>query len=160
MFHMMDSNSTSGVEVERGDTKNFSYNAMESVNKVDFIDIACEEYSQEILGIDDANVELKDLPPHLEYAFLEGNNKLPVIIAKDLSIGEKAALIKVLQSLTASIAVGNSRYQGYFQIYHRPNDQKRTTLLALSDLWPTAALLGIACTRHIPEMYDGQSSTT
>ncbi|GKF21302.1 hypothetical protein Tco_0069940, partial [Tanacetum coccineum] len=31
-------------------------------------------------------VELKDLPPHLEYAFLEGDNKLPVIIAKDLSI--------------------------------------------------------------------------
>ncbi|GJT80173.1 reverse transcriptase domain-containing protein [Tanacetum coccineum] len=34
-------------------------------------------------------VELKDLPPHLEYAFLEGDNKLPVIIAKDLSVGEK-----------------------------------------------------------------------
>ncbi|GJS97639.1 hypothetical protein Tco_0804607 [Tanacetum coccineum] len=32
------------------DTKNFSYNAIESVNKVDFIDIACEEYSQEVLG--------------------------------------------------------------------------------------------------------------
>ncbi|GKD02858.1 hypothetical protein Tco_1177832 [Tanacetum coccineum] len=157
-----------------GDTKNFSYNAIESVNKVDFIDIACEEYSQEILGfsevlangnstpyfepivdttsptltpfegIDDAEcdpekdillleailnseplsplpnhanyfpevrkelknceaktdetsidepseVELKDLPPHLEYAFLEGDNKLPVIIVKDLSVGEKAA---------------------------------------------------------------------
>nr|GFB68714.1 hypothetical protein [Tanacetum cinerariifolium] len=29
-------------------------------------------------------VELKDLPPHLEYAFLEGDNKLPVIIAKEL----------------------------------------------------------------------------
>nr|GFB07690.1 reverse transcriptase domain-containing protein [Tanacetum cinerariifolium] len=27
-------------------------------------------------------VEFKDLPPHLEYAFLEGDNKLPVIIAK------------------------------------------------------------------------------
>ncbi|GKE95485.1 reverse transcriptase domain-containing protein, partial [Tanacetum coccineum] len=26
-------------------------------------------------------VKLKDLPPHLEYAFLEGDNKLPVIIA-------------------------------------------------------------------------------
>ncbi|GKA57006.1 hypothetical protein Tco_0756078, partial [Tanacetum coccineum] len=159
---------------------------MESVNKVDFIDIACEEYSQEVLGlsgvlangnpdttsptltpfegsdfileeieaelsdtsyksgIDDAEcdlekdillleailnseplsplpshanyfpgdrkklkiceaktnetsidepfeVELKDLPPHLEYAFLEGDNKLPVIIAKDLSVWEKAA---------------------------------------------------------------------
>nr|GEU96561.1 reverse transcriptase domain-containing protein [Tanacetum cinerariifolium] len=43
-------------------------------------------------------VELKDLPPHLEYAFLEGDNKFPVIIAKDLSVEEKAALIKVLKS--------------------------------------------------------------
>ncbi|GKF34214.1 hypothetical protein Tco_0107414, partial [Tanacetum coccineum] len=43
-------------------------------------------------------VELKDLPPHLEYAFLEGDNKLPVIIAKDLSVEEKSALIKVLKS--------------------------------------------------------------
>ncbi|GKA33145.1 hypothetical protein Tco_0719512 [Tanacetum coccineum] len=43
-------------------------------------------------------VELKDLPPHLEYAFLEGDNKLPIIIAKDLSVEEKAALIKVLKS--------------------------------------------------------------
>ncbi|GKF95096.1 hypothetical protein Tco_0287831, partial [Tanacetum coccineum] len=49
-------------------------------------------------------VELKDLPPHLEYAFLEGDNKLPVIIAKDLSIEEKAALIKVLKSHKQSIA--------------------------------------------------------
>ncbi|GJU09250.1 reverse transcriptase domain-containing protein [Tanacetum coccineum] len=169
------------VTFKVGDTKNFSYNAMESVNKVDFIDIACEEYSQEILGfselsangnstpyfepivdttsptltpfegsdfileeieaelsdtsyksgIDDAECDLEkdillleailnseplsplpnhanyfpeDLPPHLEYAFLEGNNKLPVIIAKDLSVGEKAALIKVLQSHKRAIA--------------------------------------------------------
>nr|GFA43164.1 DNA-directed DNA polymerase [Tanacetum cinerariifolium] len=32
-------------------------------------------------------VELKDLPHHLEYAFLEGDNKLPVIIAKELRSG-------------------------------------------------------------------------
>ncbi|GJZ53651.1 reverse transcriptase domain-containing protein, partial [Tanacetum coccineum] len=49
-------------------------------------------------------VKLKDLPPHLEYAFLEGNNKLPVIIAKDLSVEEKAALIKVLKSHKRAIA--------------------------------------------------------
>nr|GEZ00267.1 reverse transcriptase domain-containing protein [Tanacetum cinerariifolium] len=49
-------------------------------------------------------VELKDLPPHLEYAFLKGNDKLPVIIAKDLSIKEKAALIKVLKSHKQAIA--------------------------------------------------------
>nr|GEU51660.1 retrovirus-related Pol polyprotein from transposon TNT 1-94 [Tanacetum cinerariifolium] len=40
-------------------------------------------------------VELKDLPHHLEYAFLEGDNKLPVIIAKELRSEEKADLIKV-----------------------------------------------------------------
>ncbi|GJW82068.1 reverse transcriptase domain-containing protein [Tanacetum coccineum] len=123
-----------------------------TVNRIDVIEMACEEYSQEVLGFsdviasgnptpyfnpivlllstslpsggviviffieevdalprfdDDSNfteiceaktdkssideppeVELKDLPPHLEYAFLEGDNKLPVIIAKDLSVEE------------------------------------------------------------------------
>ncbi|GJU98657.1 reverse transcriptase domain-containing protein [Tanacetum coccineum] len=49
-------------------------------------------------------VELKDLPPHLEYAFLEGTDKLPVIIAKDLKDEEKAALIKVLKSHKQAIA--------------------------------------------------------
>nr|GEW00894.1 retrotransposon protein, putative, Ty1-copia subclass [Tanacetum cinerariifolium] len=43
-------------------------------------------------------VELKNLPPHLEYAFLEGDDKLPIIIAKDLKDEEKTALIKVLKS--------------------------------------------------------------
>nr|GEW24486.1 reverse transcriptase domain-containing protein [Tanacetum cinerariifolium] len=39
-------------------------------------------------------VKLKDLPPHLEYVFLEGDNKLPITIAKDLKDEEKTALIK------------------------------------------------------------------
>ncbi|GJY19556.1 hypothetical protein Tco_0391047 [Tanacetum coccineum] len=34
-------------------------------------------------------LELKDLPSHLEYAFLEENNKLPVIIAKGLKMMKK-----------------------------------------------------------------------
>ncbi|GJS34670.1 reverse transcriptase domain-containing protein [Tanacetum coccineum] len=41
-------------------------------------------------------LELKDLPSHLEYAFLEGTDKLPVIISKELKEEEKAALLKVL----------------------------------------------------------------
>ncbi|GJV54987.1 putative reverse transcriptase domain-containing protein [Tanacetum coccineum] len=53
-------------------------------------------------------VELKDLPPHLEYAFLADNNKLPVIIAKDLSNDEKTALIKVLKSRKAEQLLGSS----------------------------------------------------
>nr|GEW07593.1 hypothetical protein [Tanacetum cinerariifolium] len=49
-------------------------------------------------------VELKGLPPHLEYTFLERDDKLPIIIAKYLSIEEKAALIKVLKSHKQTIA--------------------------------------------------------
>nr|GEV16557.1 reverse transcriptase domain-containing protein [Tanacetum cinerariifolium] len=49
-------------------------------------------------------VEIKDLPPHLEYIFQEGDDKLPVIIAKDLSIEEKTALITVLKSHKRAIA--------------------------------------------------------
>nr|GEW68978.1 reverse transcriptase domain-containing protein [Tanacetum cinerariifolium] len=43
-------------------------------------------------------VELKDLPPHFEYTFLEGDDNFPVIIAKDLSMEEKTTLITVLKS--------------------------------------------------------------
>ncbi|GJZ01280.1 reverse transcriptase domain-containing protein [Tanacetum coccineum] len=57
-------------------------------------------------------VELKDLPPHLEYAFLADNNKLPVIIAKDLSDDEKTALIKVLKSRKQAIAWKLSNIKG------------------------------------------------
>nr|GFC34733.1 reverse transcriptase domain-containing protein [Tanacetum cinerariifolium] len=49
-------------------------------------------------------VELKELPPHLEYAFLGDNGKWPVIIAKDLSSNEKTALINVLKTRKKAIA--------------------------------------------------------
>nr|GEU78218.1 reverse transcriptase domain-containing protein [Tanacetum cinerariifolium] len=58
-------------------------------------------------------VELKDLPPHLKYAFLEGDNKLPVIIAKELGEEEKAALIKVLKSHKRAITWKLSDIQAY-----------------------------------------------
>nr|GEW66029.1 reverse transcriptase domain-containing protein [Tanacetum cinerariifolium] len=121
-----------------------NYDAM-SVNRIELIDVACEEYSQEVLGFSMSSnptpsmklivfisfptltpfgdkfkvvkpnnekysideppvVELKDLPPHLEYAFLEGDDKLPVIIAKDLQDEEKTALIKVLKSHKQALA--------------------------------------------------------
>nr|GFB46602.1 reverse transcriptase domain-containing protein [Tanacetum cinerariifolium] len=54
-------------------------------------------------------VELKDLPPHLKYAFLEGDNKLPVIIAKELGDKKKAALIKTMEVFMDDFLVfGNS----------------------------------------------------
>nr|GEV31133.1 reverse transcriptase domain-containing protein [Tanacetum cinerariifolium] len=142
----------------------------ESVNRINVIDISCEEYAQEVLGFSDcltkietflripdelstldddfdpkgdialiekllnrdpslnlplmknedlkqANVtmmkplteeplelELKDLPSHLEYEFSEGTDKLPVIIFKELKDEEKGALLKVLKSYKQAIA--------------------------------------------------------
>nr|GEX34309.1 reverse transcriptase domain-containing protein [Tanacetum cinerariifolium] len=132
-----------------------------SVNRIDIIDVAREEYAQEILEeieaylkdesisleIDHADcdpmgdiyliekllnndpfqlppmdfkqgevvkakssneepskLELKDLPSHLEYAYLEGIDKLPVIIAKDLKVDEKEALLKVFKYHKRAIA--------------------------------------------------------
>nr|GEZ30803.1 reverse transcriptase domain-containing protein [Tanacetum cinerariifolium] len=49
-------------------------------------------------------VELKELPPHLEYAFLGNNREWPVIIAKDLSPNEKTDLINVLKTRKKAIA--------------------------------------------------------
>ncbi|GJW45918.1 reverse transcriptase domain-containing protein [Tanacetum coccineum] len=185
------------VTFKVGDTKTFSYNIIESVNRVDVIDIACEEYVQEVLEIsesgnptstsdlmidsrspsftpfggsdflmeeideflehddsippgvdgiydsegdivyledllsvinsdpnlppspvceinvpdkvkssckDPPDLKLKVLPSHLEYAFLEGEDKLPVIIAKNLKDEDKTAQIKVLKSHKHAIA--------------------------------------------------------
>nr|GEX00203.1 reverse transcriptase domain-containing protein [Tanacetum cinerariifolium] len=49
-------------------------------------------------------LELKELPSHLDYAYLEGVDKLPVIISKDLKVDEKEALLKVLKSHKRAIA--------------------------------------------------------
>nr|GEV61736.1 DNA-directed DNA polymerase [Tanacetum cinerariifolium] len=96
-----------------------NYNDM-TAKRIDVIDMACEEYSQEVLvrkelkiyeaksdksSIDEPpEVKLKYIPPHIEYAFLEGDDKLPVIIAKDLSMEEKTAFITVLKSHKRAIA--------------------------------------------------------
>ncbi|GKB81508.1 hypothetical protein Tco_0948403 [Tanacetum coccineum] len=45
---------TKSVTFKVGDTTSFSYNIIESVNRVDVIDIACEEYVQEVLEISES----------------------------------------------------------------------------------------------------------
>ncbi|GJT19931.1 reverse transcriptase domain-containing protein [Tanacetum coccineum] len=165
-----------------GHTSRYSYNYHdEMVHHVNVIDIACEEYAQEVLGFSDSStkietflrtpeelsnldedyydtegdilylekllnedpssnlppmknddlkqvyvtmtkpsieepieLELKDLPSHLEYAFLEGTDKLPVIISKELKDEEKAALLKVLKSHKRAIAWKISDIKGIY----------------------------------------------
>ncbi|GJS48295.1 hypothetical protein Tco_0598416 [Tanacetum coccineum] len=72
----------------------------------------CEAKTVESSVNEPPEVELKELPPHLEYAFLEGDDKLPVIIAKDLKDEEKAALLKVLKSHKRAIAWKLSEHNG------------------------------------------------
>nr|GEV48923.1 reverse transcriptase domain-containing protein [Tanacetum cinerariifolium] len=139
-----------------GQTYKYSYNDAKSINQIDVINVAYEEYVQEksrlsyepqmkLPNLDDdyydtegdilylekllnedpspnlppgktkylkqvnatitkplieepPKLELKEIPSHLEYAFLEGTNKLPVIISKELKYEEKSALLKVLKS--------------------------------------------------------------
>nr|GEZ77297.1 reverse transcriptase domain-containing protein [Tanacetum cinerariifolium] len=91
-----------------------------TANKIDVIESACKEYSQEAYeaqtvksSVDEPpEVELKDLPHYLEYAFMEDDNKLPVIIGKELRSEEKYALIKVLKSHKRAIAWKLSDIQG------------------------------------------------
>ncbi|GJS97273.1 hypothetical protein Tco_0804241 [Tanacetum coccineum] len=90
---------------------------------------------------------LIDLPPHLEYAFLEGNDKLPVIIAKDLKNEEKAALIEVLKSHKRA-SLGNfadnkvketgrrSSYPDFVEI--KINSRQELMEIFLSKLWIVA----------------------
>nr|GEU46486.1 reverse transcriptase domain-containing protein [Tanacetum cinerariifolium] len=78
-----------------------NYNDM-MANRIDVIDMASKT---EKSSIDEPpEVKLKDLPPHLEYPFFEGDDKFPIIIAKDLSDKEKTALITVLKSHKRAIA--------------------------------------------------------
>ncbi|GJR04798.1 reverse transcriptase domain-containing protein [Tanacetum coccineum] len=65
--------------------------------EIDYADCDPEEdiFTKEKSSIEEPpELELKDLPSHLEYAYLEKNNKLPVIIAKGLKDDEKEALLK------------------------------------------------------------------
>ncbi|GJQ93244.1 reverse transcriptase domain-containing protein [Tanacetum coccineum] len=72
------------------------------------IDVHEEQKFEELKTVEPSSdelleLELKDLPPHLEYAFLEGTDKLPFIIAKDLKDDVKTALLKVLKSYKRAI---------------------------------------------------------
>nr|GEW17142.1 reverse transcriptase domain-containing protein [Tanacetum cinerariifolium] len=76
------------------------------------ISVPCKRKLKKSLIDEPPKVELKDLPPHLEYAFLEGDDKLHVIIAKDLSDEEKTALITVLKSYKRAITWKLSNIKG------------------------------------------------
>nr|GEW85054.1 reverse transcriptase domain-containing protein [Tanacetum cinerariifolium] len=76
-------------------------------------------------------VKLKDLPPHLEYLFLEGDDKLSIIIAKDLKDREKTALIKVLKSHKQALAWQLSDIKGGFTVVENKENELIPTRLVM-----------------------------
>nr|GFB98561.1 reverse transcriptase domain-containing protein [Tanacetum cinerariifolium] len=69
------------------------------------MDLKVAEESKEKSSVEEPfELELKELPSHIEYAFLEDSNKLLVIIAKNLKVDEREALINVLKSHKWAIA--------------------------------------------------------
>ncbi|GJU80031.1 reverse transcriptase domain-containing protein [Tanacetum coccineum] len=102
-------------------------------------------------SIEPPKLELKELPKHLEYAFLRENNQLPVVISFALSTIEKARLLEVVPKKGGMTVVKNEKnelipqrtvtgwrirheyyffldgFLGYFQIPIAPEDQEKTT---------------------------------
>ncbi|GKA75842.1 reverse transcriptase domain-containing protein [Tanacetum coccineum] len=130
-------NDDQSLTLKCGDAPSISYNNLESLKKVDLIDVTCEEYSQEVLGFSDS-VAYNNPSPYFDpivsnssptltpfdesdfllfeeadafiaiddepVQFFNENNKLPVIISKDLSQEEKTSLINVLKNRKQAIA--------------------------------------------------------
>ncbi|GJU59835.1 reverse transcriptase domain-containing protein [Tanacetum coccineum] len=71
--------------------------------------------------------KLKDLPSHLEYAFLDNNQEFPFIIFSLLSSQEKELLFGVLTKHKSALAWKVADIKGYFQITLAPEDQEKTT---------------------------------
>ncbi|GKB89549.1 reverse transcriptase domain-containing protein [Tanacetum coccineum] len=85
---------------------------LEVLNDDPFSPITPLEFKKEVKNVESVKtsieeppeLELKELPSHLEYAFLEKDNKLPVIISKDLKDDEKVKLIEVLKAHKSALA--------------------------------------------------------
>ncbi|GJV41706.1 retrovirus-related pol polyprotein from transposon TNT 1-94 [Tanacetum coccineum] len=61
-------------------------------------------YSASTNKIDEKRPVLKDLPSHLEYAYLKGDESCPIIISSKLTKKEKISLLQVLEKCKGAIA--------------------------------------------------------
>ncbi|GJZ43007.1 DNA-directed DNA polymerase [Tanacetum coccineum] len=74
-------------------------------------------YSASANEIDEKKPELKDLPHHLEYAYLHGDKSFPIIISSELSKKEKISLLQVLEKRKGAIAWKMSDIKGISPSY-------------------------------------------
>ncbi|GJS72773.1 DNA-directed DNA polymerase [Tanacetum coccineum] len=74
-------------------------------------------YSASANEIDEKKPELKNLPQHLEYAYLNGDKSFPIIISSELSEKEKTSLLQVLEKRKGAIAWKMSDIKGISPSY-------------------------------------------
>nr|GEU30148.1 reverse transcriptase domain-containing protein [Tanacetum cinerariifolium] len=102
---------------------------------------------------DPPELELKDLPSHLEYVFLEGTDKLPVIIAKTLKEDEKVRILKD----DAKPAIQQQRRVN--QKIHEVIKKEVIKLLDAGLIYPISDspwFSTVHCVRwHVPKVHDG-----
>ncbi|XP_076927148.1 uncharacterized protein LOC143590599 [Bidens hawaiensis] len=75
----------------------------ECLEKIEDVDRVAEPKTKPSVE-DPPSIDLKELPSHLEYAFLEDGSRLPVIISSSLSSEEKVKLLTVLKRHKHAIA--------------------------------------------------------
>ncbi|GJZ22336.1 hypothetical protein Tco_0559375 [Tanacetum coccineum] len=91
-----DNDSDSYEPIRRIASINMSYLVVQETAKP--IEVEREHlYSASANEIDEKKPELKDLPYHLEYAYLHGDKSFPIIISSELSDKEKVSLLQVLE---------------------------------------------------------------
>ncbi|GKD31501.1 hypothetical protein Tco_1242279 [Tanacetum coccineum] len=61
------------------------------------------------LSVEPPKLKLKELPEHLEYAFLQEDNQLPVVISSTLSTHEKTRLLEVVPKKGGMTVVKNEQ---------------------------------------------------
>ncbi|GJS60363.1 reverse transcriptase domain-containing protein [Tanacetum coccineum] len=104
-------------DINRPDSKNRGPNSEIPIQRIDHINtpyphetqeqeekLSEHLYSASAIKIDKKKPELKDLPSHLEYAYLKGDETCPMIISSKLTKKEKTALLRVLEKRKGAIA--------------------------------------------------------
>nr|GEW84397.1 hypothetical protein [Tanacetum cinerariifolium] len=97
--------------IRRIDSLNTPYPVAQKTTKPDGVE-SKHLYSASANEIDEKKPELKNLPLHLEYAYIHGDKSFPIIISFELSEKEKMFLLQVLEKRKGAIAWKMSDIKG------------------------------------------------
>ncbi|GKD78344.1 DNA-directed DNA polymerase [Tanacetum coccineum] len=91
-------------EEEEDSNKALAVSFYPKIEPVEPLEWKASENRLKSSGMEPPRFELKELPEHLEYAFLQENNQLPVVISSALSTDKKTRLLEVLRNHKEEIA--------------------------------------------------------